>query len=119
MFKFDGAGRIFAIGLFLIVGPLVHMALLQTGLLPTYSPEQASSDAGRGYIEGSNTGRTLGTWLSICVGVGLVLRSFLPEDLRSVNVNAAKWVVAGIALPVFGWIGWEIYKGLSGQVVPR
>lgn len=119
MFRYEGAKKLFAIGLFLIVGPLIHMALLSAGVLPTASPADATSDAGRGYIEGSAKGRTFGTWLSMCIGVGLVLRSLLPEDMRSVNVNAGKWVVAGIALLVFGWIAFEMYRGLSGQVVPR
>ncbi len=106
----------FAFGLFLIFGPIVRLLLLNYGYLPTYSPNDSSSETGRAYIVGSRSGATIGTWTSIVVGIATIIRSFLPKNFRSLQIPNGKTIAFAIAALAFLTIAALMLSALFGPV---
>ena len=116
MLSTNGGKALLAFGLFLIIGPIIQQCLLNYRYLPTYSPSDATSQSGRGYIEGSRSGGTLGTYVSIVLGIAMVIRAFMPADIRNLKLPNGRTVAVLIAVLAFGSVAILMLMAIFGPV---
>ena len=116
MLSTNGGKALLAFGLFLIIGPIIQQALLRYGYLPTASPGGATSDSGRAYIEGSRAGGSIGTYVSVVLGIAMAIRSFMPADIRKLNLPNGKTIAVVIAVLAFGSVAILMLSAIFGPV---
>jgi hypothetical protein len=116
MLSTNGGKALLAFGLFLIIGPIIQQALLSYGYLPTASPGGATSDSGRAYIEGSRSGRSIGTYVSVVLGIAMAIRAFMPADIRKLNLPNGKTIAVVIAVLAFGSVAILMLSAIYGPV---
>ena len=79
-------------------------------------PSNVTSQSGRAYIEGSRSGGSIGTYISIAIGIAMVIRSFMPADIRKLNLPNGRTIAVLIAVLAFGSVAILMLKAIFGPV---